>query len=181
MADLGMDFDHTEVEISDFSPMPPGDYELQVVEADVKANSKGTGMILSLKVEVINPPEHQGRFVFANINFRHENPTAQKIGQEELSKLCKAVGLEGKLKDSDQLLYQPFYGALIVEEYTGRNGQPRQRNAIKDYHYQTDQSPPESKPAPTPSTSPNRPATGGAAAKPAATGGVSLPWKRNAA
>lgn len=178
MADLGMDFDHNEVEISDFSPLPAGDYELQITEADVKANSKGTGTILTFKAEVINPAEHAGRTIFGNLNIRHDNPTAQKIGQEQLSALCKSAGVAGKISNSDQLLYQPFFAAVAVENYTSNSGEERQRNALKKFHFEADQAPPANKPAPAPA--PTRPAAGGAAAKPAS-GGVSLPWKRNAA
>ncbi|GJD31446.1 hypothetical protein PMNALOAF_2705 [Methylobacterium adhaesivum] len=176
MADLGMDFNADEVAPSSgFEPMPVGDYEVQIVEADVAPAKSGKGTVLSYKAEVISPAEFTGRTVFERLNIRHDNPVAQKIGQEQLSALCRATGVR-QVTNTDQLLYQPFWANLGVENYKASNGDDRSRNIVKKYHFEEDTAPPVDKPAPTPpaAQNANRPGAPAAGARPG------LPWKKPA-
>lgn len=176
MADLGFNLNADDhIDAPDFEPLPAGDYELQIVEADVKANSKGTGTLLNYKAEVLSVEGN--RSIFERINIQHEKATAQAIGQKQLQDLIKAAGLTS-IGDTDQLLYQPFWATLAVENYTSNTGEDRSRNVVKKYLFEASSAPPAEKPeasAPPPRTPPARPTPAAGAAKP---GGAGLPWKR---
>ncbi|WP_311276129.1 DUF669 domain-containing protein [Methylobacterium sp. WCS2018Hpa-22] len=175
MADLGFSLSVDDViETPDFEPMPEGDYELQIVEADVRANSKGTGSLLEYKAEVVSG-EFEGKSIFERINIRHENATAQAIGQKALQDLIKAAGVRG-VSDTDELLYKPFFARVAIEAYKSRNGEDRTRNVVKGYLYEGAPTPPESKPAATPAATPRSAPTRPAANS--ASGGSKLPWKK---
>jgi hypothetical protein len=70
--------------------LPDDDYQLEIIESDVKANSKGTGQNLDLKVQVADGP-HKGTWFFAGItSIQHNSAQAQAIGQGQLKALCEA-------------------------------------------------------------------------------------------
>lgn len=117
MASLGQSFNHNDVEPSTGGGgglHPEGDFSFEITESDVTASSNGRGMILKLTLQGIDA-ENKGLKVWKNINIQHENAQAQSIGQGELSALCKAIGLDGELQDSEQLHFKPF-GARVVHE-----------------------------------------------------------------
>ncbi|MGX9428027.1 DUF669 domain-containing protein [Bradyrhizobium sp. LeoA1S1] len=173
--------------------IPRDRYLLNIVEGEVKQNSKKTGDLFEFKTEVIEG-EFAGVKVFGNINVTHQNVTAQKIGQAQLAALAEATGIgKANLTDTDQLLFQPFYADLDVETYKANNGQDKERMVIKKYiHAGNANEPPPSKEAPaandnkkaatTTNTQPN-PSTarqtqnGGSAAS---GGARQMPWQRTA-
>ncbi|WP_028165444.1 DUF669 domain-containing protein [Bradyrhizobium elkanii] len=171
--------------------IPRDRYLLNIVEGEVKQNSKKTGDLFEFKTEVIEG-EFAGVKVFGNINVTHQNVTAQKIGQAQLAALAEATGIgKANLTDTDQLLFQPFYADLDVETYKANNGQDKERMVIKKYiHAGNANEPPPSKEAPAANdnkkaattTQPN-PSTarqtqnGGSAASGAAR---QMPWQRTA-
>lgn len=169
-----LNFNANEVEPSTGAgPMPAGDYELHCIEANLKANSKGSGELLELTFEVLSG-EYANRKVWERLNIVHENQTAQKIGQENLSALCRAMGIV-QVNETDDLLWKPFYAALKVATYTKGDGSQGEKNEVKKYHFERDQAPPEGKPEPAP-----RPAPTNTRPAPSAQGGgaAKVPWKR---
>lgn len=168
-----LNFNANDVDPSSGSgAMPAGDYELHVIEANLKPNSKGSGQLLELTFEVLSG-EFSKRKVWERLNIVHENPTAQKIGQENLSAICRAIG-QMEISETDDLLWKPFYAALKVETYTKQDGSTGEKNAVKKYHFEPPATPPESKPAAQPSPSTARQTQNGGA--PASKPGV--PWER---
>lgn len=91
---------------SGYTPLPAGDYNLEIVESDYAANSKGTGMLLKLKCQVVGG-DHDGRPYYINLSLEHENSTAQDIGQREFAALRRAVGVPNP-DDTEQLHCRPF-------------------------------------------------------------------------
>ena len=186
MASLG-NFNANEVAPStgEYEPIPDGtEVELQAISEELSVNSKNTGEILKLEYEVI-AGEFQGRKLRASINITHNNPVAQKIGQEELSALCHAIG-ELNVQDTEELLWKPFRALVGIEEYTKRDGTPGLSNKVKKYLFEVDGAPPEQKAAATPpAQTPRAAAPAQRAAAPAsraaparAAGGAAVPWKR---
>jgi hypothetical protein len=121
MAGLGT-LDH-DVEVNNggggsFTLLAEDDYELEIIESDVKANSKGTGQNLDFKVQVVSGP-HKGVTFFAGItSIGHESAQAQAIGQGQLKALCEAQGTDfTTVTDSEQLHYKPFWAHVIQETY----------------------------------------------------------------
>jgi len=100
-------FDATAVEPQQSSgPIPAGTYLAQVIESDLKHLKSGNGMGLALTFQIIDG-EHKNRRLWANLNVQHSNPTAQQIGQQQLSSLCRALNVP-KLKDTTQLHNKPL-------------------------------------------------------------------------
>jgi hypothetical protein len=165
----GLNFNAQEHDTTQSSTLPLGDYELEVVESEVKPTSKGTGHILRLVEEVREPEEFKGRKLFHNINIANDNPVAEKIGKEDLAKLCRAIGIS-HVDDSDELHYKPFRAKVGLEK-----PQPGYdpRNKIVRYYFPDEGEVPEAKVAPAndnrASANDNAPAAAGGAKK-------SRPW-----
>ncbi|MHC2291827.1 DUF669 domain-containing protein [Bradyrhizobium barranii] len=128
--------------------IPRDRYLLNIMEGEVKRNSKNTGDLFEFKTEIVEG-DFAGVKVFGNINVTHQTLTAQKIGQAQLAALAEATGIgKANLTDTDQLLFQPFYADLDVETYKGRDGGEKERMVIKKYiHAGNANEPPPSKAA----------------------------------
>lgn len=176
MAQLGAAFnpqDHDTTQ-SDFSPLPNGIFRLEVSASDVVPTKAGTGTILKLTYDVVEPEEFKGRRIFGNLNIENPNSTAQQIGQKELASLCRAVELS-EIEDSESLHFITFTAKVGLEK-----PQPgyAQRNKILRFYFPDEGDLPEPaiddnqpKAAPTPAND-NRPA-----AAPAKAAG-SRPWPK---
>lgn len=82
-------------------PVPPGLYEAEITNAEVKDAKTGNGSYLALEFTILGPTQAR-RKVWQNITLTNHNDQAQQIGQAQLSALCRAAGIP-VLKDSDQL------------------------------------------------------------------------------
>ena len=173
------DFNANDVEPSSgFGAVPAGEYELYATEADIASAKSGNGEVLSLTYEILSG-EFKGRKIWERMNIVHNNPVAQKIGQETLSALCRAVGVM-QITDTEELLWREFTATVKVEQYQKNDGSTDERNSIKKYHF-TDGAPPiqkaatQAQPHPAIRTTPAaRPASSRAA--PAAQSGRTVPW-----
>lgn len=85
----------------DNSPIPAGTYTAHVIESDVKPLNSGNGTGLKLTFEILEGPFAKRR-VWSNLNVQHNNPEAQRIGQQQLSALCHATGVI-RMTDTNQL------------------------------------------------------------------------------
>lgn len=168
--------------------IPNDRYLLNIVEGEVKQNSKRTGDLFEFKTEVVEG-DFAGVKVFGNINVTHQNVTAQKIGQAQLAALAEATGIgKANLTDTDQLLFQPFLADLEVETYKDKHGNDKSRMAIKKFiHAGNANEPPVSKAAPaandnvkatTTAANSNQPQQNTKPA-PAAGGARQMPWQRS--
>ena len=100
-------FDATAVEPQQSNgPIPAGTYLAQVIESDLKHLKSGNGMGLALTFQILDG-EHKNRRLWTNLNVQHSNPTAQQIGQQQLSSLCRALNVP-QLKDTIQLHNKPL-------------------------------------------------------------------------
>lgn len=181
MAQLGTKFDATSVDTtqSDYSTLPLGIYRLEVSASDVTATKAGTGTILKLTYDVLEPEEYKGRKIFSNINIQNPNPTAQEIGQRELGSLCRAVGISA-IENSEELHFIGFTAKVGLEK---KQEGYAQRNNLARFYF------PDEGNVPTPAVdavqprvaaNDNRPAAANdnrpTQAQPAVAG--SRPWKR---
>lgn len=64
--------------------LPLGSYDVRIVSTEVKANSKNTGGLAVLNLEVLNG-EHKGTVGSWQLNVFHSNDTAQRIAREHLA------------------------------------------------------------------------------------------------
>ena len=120
-----LSFDANSVEITSRDPIPAGIYEALICDSEVRPTRSGNGKGINLTFEILSGP-HKGRKVFAWINFQHPKAEAQRIGQEELARLCKAVGV-GKLDDTTQLHNLPMMITVGIDK------DDPTRNVIKGY------------------------------------------------
>ena len=98
----------------DYSPLPPGDYQTVIKDAELKATNDGTGQYIKLRLDVTGPT-HAGRVVFSNINIRNKSSAAEQIGRAQLGALMKAIGL-ATLQDTDQLIGGHVTVKLAIRE-----------------------------------------------------------------
>ena len=120
-----LSFDATSIDTTSHEPIKAGTYEAVITASEIKANRANTGKGLNLTFEIISDSA-KGRKVWAWINFQHQKQEAQRIGQEELARVCKAVGVS-QLTDSEQLHNIP----LMITVDVDRNDATR--NVIKAY------------------------------------------------
>ena len=101
MSNLGS-YQATEEVLSDFTPLPEGQYTVCVIESELKDNKAGTGNYIQLKLEVMDG-QYKGRWInFVNLTFTHTNSMAQEIGRKTLNTLMKACGIRD-IQDTKQL------------------------------------------------------------------------------
>lgn len=170
MAFLGGTFDATQVEPQgDYTPVPPGEYKVQITASEFVENSAKTGHMLKLELEIVDG-DQAGRKLYDRLNLDNPNAQAVEIAQRTLSAICHAVG-KLAVQDSEELHMLPMIAVVKVDPPRTANGRDYgPSNSIKTYKAAGSAAPA---------------ASGGfkpQASKPAAAaGGGSAPWKRNAA
>lgn len=152
----------------DYTPLPPGDYQTVIKDAELKATNDGTGQYIKLRLDVTGPT-HAGRVVFSNLNIRNKSSAAEQIGRAQLGALMKAIGL-ATLQDTDQLIGGHVTVKLAIREArtdpaTGKTYEAS--NEVKAYKG-TDGAMPSAAPAGMPKAS----------AAPAAPGKAAPPWMK---
>lgn len=102
MAKLPGAFNANEHEdISDFEPLPVGEYQGKIIESELKRNSSDTGNFLKLVFQITDG-KYSGRRLFSNLNLIHPNEKAVEIAQKEMAAICRACG-KITVSDSEEL------------------------------------------------------------------------------
>lgn len=163
MANLGGTFDATQVEPQgEYTPIPAGEYKVQIITSEMVENKAQTGQMLKLELEIMDG-EQAGRKIFDRLNLDNPNATAVEIAQRQLSAICHAVGVLS-VQDSEELHFKPMIAVIVVTPPKGEYGAG---NNIKTYK-QVGEAAPAAK-------------SGFVASKPAAAAGGGVPWKKQAA
>ena len=134
MAFLGGPFDASQVEPKgDYSPVPPGEYKVQIVTSDFVETANRTGHMLKLEMEILEG-DQSGRRLYDRLNLDNPNAQAQEIAQRTLSAICHAVG-KLSVQDSNELHMLPMTAVVAVKPAgTGRDGRMYgASNEIKTY------------------------------------------------
>lgn len=76
----------------DFEPIPAGKYLAVITESEMKPTKNGSGQYLQLSLQILEGP-YKGRYVWARLNLHNPNPTTVQIARQELSAICRAVGV----------------------------------------------------------------------------------------
>lgn len=106
MANLSGMFDPTAEAQQDFSPLPSGQYNAQIVESELKPTNKNDGQYLELVYTVLDG-EFKNRKVWARLNLDNPNATTVKIANEQLASIKQAVGVDPNESQSEALHYKP--------------------------------------------------------------------------
>ena len=199
MAKLSTRFDataHDTEQRADFEDLPTGIYRMELEAAEIKDTAPDgvkTGSGMKYTANVIEPEELAGRKFFGFINLENTNEEAQRIGQQEFARLCRAVELDGA-DDTDELLLIPFTVKLGMGKDSKRknaDGSPQfpARVVIKRFYFPDEGEIPEpaidavqpAKAASRAAANDNRPAARPAAAAAPARAPGSKPWAKKAA
>lgn len=112
MAQLGTKFTPTahDTTQNDYTNLPDMIADLEVIQSEVKETStkNGKGKMLMLRYSVIEPEDYKGRLVFGNITLEHDKAETQEIGQKTFARLCRAIGIQDDIEDSDELHFKSF-------------------------------------------------------------------------
>ncbi|WP_031431864.1 DUF669 domain-containing protein [Methylomicrobium agile] len=154
MAQLGFVFDANQVEPdAPLEAVPTGRYPVMMVESEYKQNSKKTGTLVSIKLEIIDG-QYKGRRIFGNINMTNPNPEAERIGRSQFSALCRATG-QMQVSDTSALHHIPM--CVSVEYVDPRNENGKQypaSNDIKGYLHISEYTKPTASPTSAPAAAP---------------------------
>ncbi len=85
-----------------YDPLPAGWYDAEIAGAEIRQTKAGTGEYIAVRYDITGPT-HAGRVIFGNLNISNANPTAEKIGKQQLGELMLAIGLKN-VSDTDQLI-----------------------------------------------------------------------------
>ena len=113
MANLNFDTSGIEPQ-QPFSALPPGRYNAAIEDSEIKTTKAGTGEYLQLTFGVLDGA-HAGRKVWARLNIRNPNKTAEEIAARELASVCLAVGLT-RVNDSSELHNRPLMIDVGIEK-----------------------------------------------------------------
>lgn len=164
MANLGGTFDATQVEPQgEYTPIPAGEYKVQIITSEMVATKSGDGQMLKLELEIMEG-DQAGRKIFDRLNLDNPNATAVEIAQRTLSAICHAVG-QLSVQDSEDLHFKPMIAVVVVTPPKGEYGAG---NNIKTYKALGDAAAPAAKSGFTPAANANA-------------GTKSAPWKKQAA
>ena len=110
--------------MDDFSPIPAGEYNAQIIESEMKDTQAGTGKYLQMKIKILDGKE-MNRIYTERLNLINPNPIAVEIAQKALKSLCDACG-KPTIKDSMELHGIPFKMTLKVTPAKGDYGEGNQ-------------------------------------------------------
>lgn len=113
----------------EFDLLPAGKYVAQIIDSDLATNSKNTGQVLKLTLEILEG-EFVNRKLWARLNITHDNPDAERIGRAQLSALCHAVGVT-KLADSVELHGRPVMVTVKIRK--DKTGQYPDQNDVSGF------------------------------------------------
>lgn len=90
----------TQQDRDDFSPIPPGSYEVVCIDHEVKTTKAGNGEYVSLTFEILDGQFAKRRLWF-NFNWTNPSLEAMRIGRQQFKQFINAAGLE-KVADTEE-------------------------------------------------------------------------------
>src|SRR5262245_53273767 len=114
MASLGGTFNPNEIPQDEFEPIPAGDYLAQIIDSEIVDTKSGSGQMLKLTFEILSGAL-EGRKLWERLNIVNANADAQRIAQQQLKKLCDALGA-GAIADSEELHFQPLMIQVAIRQ-----------------------------------------------------------------
>ncbi len=120
MANLGKSFKAgVPGEFTGMQPLEEGWYPVEVSDAEVRTNSKGTGDVLRIVYNITSDDPNGGRKIYQNLNISNPSEKAEEIARAELEAIIAAAGLTD-VRDSDDLLDAKLSILVRNEEYQGK-------------------------------------------------------------
>ena len=114
MASLNFKALNVELYEHSYSALPEGDYEMIVTKSDIKPTKAGNGHYLELEMQII-AGSFRGRRHWERLNLDNPRQQTVKIAQEQLARLCMAMGLD-EIQDSEELHGRAFIATLGIDK-----------------------------------------------------------------
>lgn len=110
-----LNFDSTGIEPTQpFTPLPPGRYDVEIEDSEIKTTKRGDGEYLQLTFTVL-AGDYVGRKVWGRMNIKNPSKAAEDIARRELAAVCQAVGLV-RVRDSSELHNRPLQIDVGIEK-----------------------------------------------------------------
>jgi len=93
--------------------LPEGIYTVVINRSNLADNKKLTGINLTLRLEVLNPP-YEGKAIYDCLCVENNNEKAQAIAQSKLKDICEAVGVT-QITDTKQIIDKPLCARIKIE------------------------------------------------------------------
>jgi len=120
---------------NDYSPLPAGWYDVEIEQAELRQSNSGDYDAVNVTFLVVGPT-HAGRLLWNWFNYSSDIPENQRddkmkkaiqIGRSELNRMCRAVGLNGELEDTDDLTGKILKVKVAIDK------KDSEKNAVKGY------------------------------------------------
>jgi hypothetical protein len=95
--------------------LPAGEYQMQIVDSELRATKAGDGQYLWLEFSILGP-KYAGRKFWDRLNLFNKNEAAVKIARKQLANICSALNFENLPTDSVQLHNKPLKVAITHKE-----------------------------------------------------------------
>ncbi|NID14334.1 DUF669 domain-containing protein [Luteibacter yeojuensis] len=112
MANLNSKYDPNAESQTAFNAIPTGEYPAVIVDSDMKPTKRGDGEYLELAYE-ITEGQYKGRKLWARLNLKSTNSTAQEIANRQFASIREVTGVANPV-DSQELHFKPH---VIRVEY----------------------------------------------------------------
>ena len=133
MAKLNFAFSGDETALQDNSfdrqPLPDGEYNVVINDADYKQTKNGNGWYVSVEF-LVYEGEHKDRKLWSNYNLVNPNPQAQEIGEQQFAKLCLAALGKLSCSDTDELIGKAVTVGVGLEKNDPTRNRVKYANAI---------------------------------------------------
>jgi hypothetical protein len=114
----------------DFSPIPDGEYELEILSWEMKPidNDRATGQRLSIQLAV-RGSQYENRRIFDSFctiykpkpgGDAEKAAKTQQIGRGRFGSLCVAAGIQKSISDLDVLVGKFVRATVATREYNGK-------------------------------------------------------------
>ena len=125
--DFNADEFFKEVGTGDYFPMPPGNYQAQIIQDEEKISKNGDRYV-QLTVQ-ISDGQFKGRLLWESLNLWHSNEKPRSIARATFASICKAVGVKSP-RDTSAILNKTLVIGVGVRhnDYKGK-----EENHIKVY------------------------------------------------
>lgn len=112
----------TVVDDGKFDPLPPGEYQVEIVDSDIRATKTGTGNYVYLDMRVVTGA-HEGRHLFDRLNYENVNQQTAEIARRTLKRICRLCDIRGDLADTRALHFKRFHisAGVKVDGYGPKN------------------------------------------------------------
>ena len=103
--------------INDSAPeiLPVGEYQMQIIQSELRDTKAGDGQYLWLEFEILGP-KYAGRKFWDRLNLFNKNEVAVKVAKKQLIAICSAMNFSSLPSDSEQLHFKPIKVVITHKE-----------------------------------------------------------------